>query len=48
MQQLLQELFERECRNYEFYLQRYQEIAKQFDEIAKYQEYLDLYVEINK
>lgn len=44
MKQLLQELFERECRNYEFYLQRYQEIAKQSDEIGERQKEISKYI----
>lgn len=44
MQQLLQELFERECRNYEFYLQRYQKVAKQYDEIGEMQKEISKYI----
>ena len=35
MQTLLQELFERECRNYEFYLRKYKLVARQHDEYEK-------------
>lgn len=38
MQTLLQKLFERECRNYEFYLQKYKRIERQYD---VYQERID-------
>ena len=31
MQTLLQELFERECRNYEFYLRKYKLVIRQYD-----------------
>ena len=35
MQTLLQELFERECQNYEFYLRKYKLVARQHDEYEK-------------
>ena len=38
MQTLLQELFERECQNYEFYLRKYKLVARQYD---AYQERID-------
>ena len=35
MQKLLQDLFERECRNYEFYLRRYNRVKEQYDALQE-------------
>lgn len=38
MQQMLQELFERECQNYSFYLQSLKIVSQQYDEMEKRKE----------